>query len=301
MVSVGSIYFLLFIFAVIKNRQLLRRWLAAVFVTVLLYLPWLKRFVGQLVYKINNDYWIEPITFKTVAHYVITLFGANGMKTYALFSSLVYFLVFLYIVRSHDGNTIALALCSLAVPVGTILVGVLVSLLVRPVFIIKYVIPAVPLLIVFITIGIGQIRQESLLAMVLTVLLMGGISNYGTCLYEEHKTLEHVLDSTFTERYAYCDSYVYWVKSSHLRSILAYYENQKPIYVRKRTGAANPFDNLVFIDEFDSNENKQILVFVDVGSEVPEELSGLYQCEYIEEVCGWEGEGTADVYLLTER
>lgn len=147
LVSVGIIYGLLLLAAIFRKKELLKKWFLMIVLAVMLYLPWIKSFLEQLAYKVNHEYWIPPLTLYRLAGYIYRLFGSNAILV--IFSCLCYVMTLVHVMQQKSKTEFLVALGALCVPVGTIVVGILVSIAIRPVFTIRYVVPAVPLLIFF--------------------------------------------------------------------------------------------------------------------------------------------------------
>ncbi len=294
LVSVGIVYVLLFVAIIITRKKQIKPWILSSFLTVVLYLPWLGEFIKQLAYKISHEYWIDDITLRTLFEYCRSVFGAGGMTTFALFSALTYLVSFLYILINK--KSVPICICALLVPVCTIGVGVIASILVRPVFVIRYVIPAIPLLITFMALAINEMQSEFLVASVLTVALMGGVSNYGTQLYGEYKTRENELDAAFVSTYRYCDSYIALTETPHIPGVLCYYERETPVYYENHVSGDNPYENHRALPQFDEAENKTVVMLLDVGETPSKEYTQTYSYEYMGEV--HENGHPFDVFLL---
>lgn len=300
LVSVGIVYLILIISIIIKRKDFVMKWIAAVVFTIVLYLPWLKSFVEQLVYKVNNDYWIEDITIGTIKEYANSIFGVEGLRAikFSFFFSLVYLAALIYTFIKKDKHVILFSCCLLSIPIGTILVGVAASLLIRPVFVIRYVVPSIPLLIAFMAYALGKMKNKLLIACILIVTLIGGISNYVVTFHKEYAITENALDVEFISRYDEVDCYIVLTKSGHISSVLAYYEPELPIYINDTISAANPYTNQAPINEFEESTNDTILMFLDIGEVPPEEYTLRYRYEYIgqRDECG----NLTDVYLLVK-
>lgn len=300
LVSVGIIYLLLLSAICFRKKTLLKHWFIAVLVTFLLYLPWLGSFIKQLIYKVNNDYWISEIYFYTIREYAITMFSADGLKRFEAFAWCSYLLAFISVIFSRSKKLIALSICALSVPVGTIFIGVTVSLIVRPIFIIRYIIPSIPLLIVFMAIGLCQIRFHILSVIIWIIAFIGGISHYHTNLKIENQIVTSALDNAFVETYSYCDAYIVLTTPPIAVSwVLAYYTPDKPIYVNQEVTAADPCDNIAYIDELNTSVNENIVLIIDVGSEVPDNYLSQYKCQYLQEINA--GGSLADTYLMMKK
>ena len=116
-VSVCIIYGLLLMAIAAGRKRLCKKWLFVVIASIILYLPWLSSFVNQLVYKVNNEYWIADITVKTLFDYWKTLFGAGGISTYAWFFSVSYLVCIVWVLIRGDKADVLLSTCCLLIPV----------------------------------------------------------------------------------------------------------------------------------------------------------------------------------------
>ncbi|MCM1264065.1 MAG: glycosyltransferase family 39 protein [Butyrivibrio sp.] len=300
MVSVGIIYCVLFVAICLKKRRILKQWFAAVLITAVLYLPWIGSFIGQLVYKVNNDYWISEITRWTIKEYAITVFSAAGFRYFEILALCSYIIVSAFVIFSGNKKAIALSVCALSVPAGTIIVGVAASLLVRPVFVIRYVIPAVPFLIVFMAVGLSHVKVKALAAFIWIIALCGGVSNYKENLQAESLVVENPIDKSFVDECASCDSYVIQTALPQaVYGVLSYYAPDKPVYVDAPVTAAEPYDNLANIEEFDLTANGEIILLLDSGGGIPDKFADSYNCSFFKEV--FESGTWVDVYRLTRK
>lgn len=285
LVSAGIIYGLLLLAVLTGKRNLWKRWTLASVATIVLFLPWLGSFVAQLAYKVSNEYWIEPITLSTVVNYGLTLFSANGMAAFPLFFALVYGIAF--VVLLAGGKKWAMVgLVALAVPLGTLAVGLLASILVRPVFVIRYLLPSVPLLVFFFAYSLAGIRTEALVASLVTVCLMGGISNSlvvaKTCIFPEENRLTRTVVASLPE-YDVCVTLS--GNTLHASQELSYWDPETPIYTVDVLGADNPYPNRFPYAQFrqvEGNWNRVLLVLAQ-GETVPAEFSD-YTAEYLRDV-----------------
>jgi hypothetical protein len=298
--SVCVIYGLLFIALLINKRELLWKWLLSVVASIILYLPWISSLFSQLVYKVNNDYWINEITVSTLYDYWRNLFGIGGYAVFAVLLSAAYIACLVWIIIKRDKRDFWLCLCCLLVPFGTIAGGVLVSIIVRPVFIIRYVVPSIPLLVMFMAIAMRGIDSDIIFKGVLGVVILCGMGNYAARFYFEYT------NSNYFDISEYCNVDAYLVDSSgytdrnrcdQIAGVLGYYVNDKDIYYDHIT-AADPYINWVSIDEFDSDTVNQAVLFSEVGEAPQSEYYDMYDVEYIGK---WRLENYTDVYLLTKK
>lgn len=300
LVSAAMVYGILLLCAVVKKRELLKGWAAASVGTILLFLPWLGSFLSQLAYKVNNEYWIEPITFGTVVDYVMTVFSAGGMTSFPLFFGLAYAAALAALLLSRNKEHIAICLCALAVPLGTVAVGLAASILVRPVFVIRYILPSIPLAVFFFAFVLGNLKQEMLLSALLTVAVMGGVSNMMLTARDALLPASNQISGDLVSSFPACDAYVVFSGNTlHTEQVLSYYDPVTPIYGPEALGADNPYPNRVEYGSFRMEENESVLLVLEEAAEIPPEFQEEYSAELL---CNVSVSGThQDIWYLTRK
>ena len=296
LVSVGIIYAIILFQVIIKKEsQHIRQWFLFSAFTILIYAPWLNCFFAQLEYKINNEYWIKPITLRSIIHYWKDLFGACGISEYPFYFSLCFFILILYLIikRKEYKKELILGIYCLLVPLGTLFIGVAASIIIRPVFIGRYLLPSVPLMALFLAISLGKIKNESIISAILVVVIMGGISNYNITLYGEYNVNNYLP----IEEYSDIDAYIVMAKGQ-VAVTLAYYVTEEPIYNWQTLSAATPALNRVSIDEFSSEKVNRAILLLDVGDMPQNQFTKEYNYEYLGE---WICEESVDAFLLQKK
>ncbi len=132
-------------------RENIALWLLCAALSVLAYLPWLPSAISQ-VSAVREDYWILPLTlscFGGCVKFVLKPSTGYQLPDYALavllFLCLLLLLLRAFWNRKRDGGEwteAVYASCGIWVLAGTALFGIAVSFLMRPVFIYRYMLPA---------------------------------------------------------------------------------------------------------------------------------------------------------------
>jgi len=298
LVSAGVIYGLLFLCCLCKNRKLLKPWLIASLATVVLYLPWLKCFIGQLAVKITTEYWIAPITLNTVVNDMITLLRTNDSRVYPLLFGLLVAALFIQMIIRRDGP----ALLALTVPALTMLVGIAASLAVRPVYVVRYLAPCAPLMIFFLAFGISSIRREQLFTAVSSVLLVAFFSNL-PYVAASMRPGQNKIGADFVTATEQAQAYVVELResipNSHISQVVSYYQSEKPIYVPETLGEASPYPNIEELTAFQPEELDCVAVLTDPDSRPS--MSGLEGFECTSLGVYHEVNYRAGVWLLTRQ
>lgn len=282
LVSAGLIYGVFFLVILFKNRKLLKGWLIASGCTIALYLPWLGNLISQLIFKANNEYWIDPITFSTLVGYVRDVFYTGAMQSYFMFLGGAYLIALGILLFSKKKEDIALCLCALAIPLGTVAVGVIASIILRPVFVLRYVVSSLPLAVFFFAFVLGKMNKEMLFSSLLTVCIIGGISNIAATAKNAIIPDPQRLTVAMVEQFPECDAYVVRCANElHAGQELCYCDPVTPVYTSELLGPDNPYPNRVDFEAFRPEEHASIILVLQEGKEVPEEYLAHYTAEFL--------------------
>lgn len=268
LVAAGVIYGLLLLCCLLRKRRLLGAWLLAAVATILLYLPWLKCLLEQLVYKANNEYWIGAITVQSLFQDLISLLHANGFSAFPLFFGLMGLgLVVWFFLKKK-----APPLLALAVPVITLLLGVAVSALMRPIFIIRYLVPCAPLIIFFVAYGVASIKKEYLRGGVVFLLLAAFCSNL-IFAFQDILPNSAKFGAAAVSRAESAEAYVLQVSNHlHVSQVVAYYAPEATIYTPETLGAASPYENIRLLEQFPEEGLEKIALLTDPEAEPDDSL-----------------------------
>ncbi len=189
-VAVLWIYGFLFLALVFCRRgKALLKWLVTAALSAIAYIPWMPYFAGQ-IRGVSNSYWIPEITAGVVREYFKWIFESRypavTLVCQILFALAVAGLAGMLIVHRGRCRNDYAALFSLLVPVLVVLTGVALSKLIRPIFIIRYVMPAVPLLCFFAALVFSKIGREAG-GVLLAALVFLFVSDYRETYYDEYQ------------------------------------------------------------------------------------------------------------------
>lgn len=189
-VSAIWIYGFLFLALVFTSgkRKGLVKWLAAVVVSLISYLPWMPYMKIQ-VKGVSRSYWIEEITGETVKEFFPFLFDMGIPWTTAVWLLIlavgIAFAVY-RICKKENGEGIFALLC-LATPVLTAVTGVVMSSLIRPIFIVRYLLPCMGLVALFLAVSLGKYLDRLTFPALLLFLFCAVLTDYGQSVYREYE------------------------------------------------------------------------------------------------------------------
>lgn len=294
LVSAGIIY--AFVMAAsIKNKKLIKAFAFAAAV-LLLYIPWLASFLSQLADKVENEYWISPITWDTIGTYFKSWYKCGThTAAYMAGSFAVYVIAAVGICTNKNIKKLPVLL-GVSVFVLTCTVGIAASLLVRPVFLDRYANHALIFLAVFAAVGIASFDKKSLCVLISVFYILGFITNYKTDYDFEYgekdsEIGDYINGNDFDALICFSTSPLY--------GVLSYYSENIPIY-RPKTSLGSPFENIYELSGLDTKSCKKAALFVSDSKEVPEEIYNMFEnVEYDRDVVSyWQ---KSNVYILSNK
>lgn len=142
-ISVAIVVIPCFVYSIFYKRKLIIPFLVMAIVDVILYFPWLIVVFNQIK-TVSQDYWIPPITKKVLKRYFWYTFQMDessfGIAT-GIILVIVSIICFIFSMRNRKQMSYCVALLGMMVTPLTAFVGVVVSLLLRPIFVERYLIP----------------------------------------------------------------------------------------------------------------------------------------------------------------
>ena len=279
LVSAGIIYIILFIEGI--KRHELKKIIISSVVTVVLYLPWLAQFIMQLADKVENEYWIDEITLNTVLNYFTVWFKCGNITPlYLIITGIFAFISLISLITNPNKAFKKYAFYGALIFIGTNIIGIAASLLVRPVFIERYAVPALPMLLMAIAIGIGIMRTQTAFIIASVFYLSGFGVNYPYAVNTEYSASELELreyldDAKYEALICYVDA--------HLYGVLSHYAPDTTVY-RPKLSKGSPFDNIKALSEFDTENCHWAALFVPQGDNVPTEITEQFNADYVRTV-----------------
>lgn len=199
-VAACMIYVYLFLEAMISHRlkQRMKAFLASGLICAAGYLPWLLTVVTAQVENVKESYWIMPLSIRTLGGCVKFLFQPalgkelpSALAAVAIF--LLYIVVFVvFLLRSlkrggqEKRRKALFAIGCAGVLGGIVLFGFMASVLIRPIFVYRYMLPAVGVLWLAFAIAVSELKFDKKICIpVFVFLAVAGIWNYRSFYGEE--------------------------------------------------------------------------------------------------------------------
>ncbi len=248
-VAVLWIYGFLFLYLLIRRRKQLLKWLATALLSLVIYLPWLTKMSAQ-VKGVSGNYWIPEIDGKVLLSYFPWIVNTNLPYVTAVMT--VVFVIALLLIayqirkkKALDGKTAA-ALFGVGIPILVVVTGVALSKLIRPIFIIRYIMPSIGLLCLFLAIAFSYLETKAWIAMGLFWAALGTV-DYQKNYYDEYQaTYTPQTEQFLKDHLGENDLVVYNYYGYDF--IYEYYINRAQLVYIGDVDLNGNFDNLWFLD-----------------------------------------------------
>ena len=186
-VAVIMVYLYVLVVLFIKDRKRIRQWLVCVVISIVGFAPWLYALYTQIT-AVGENYWILPVGWRTLGGCVKFLmkpaFTNTALSTVlAVVLFVAYICIFMWnavklchnsrVLRREDGissdrqhqmtkqwNDFAFIIAGIGVLAGLVLFGFAASVLFRPIFVYRYMIPALGCFWLSFAIGLGRMVEE---------------------------------------------------------------------------------------------------------------------------------------------
>ncbi len=170
-----------------NNIKIFRNWLLSGITCSMCYLPWLIRVVTVQVKKVQESYWIAPVSLRTLGgcvEYALKPAFANELfnVVMAVFLFGVYALLVgnAFINRAKENKEqVSFALGCIHVLLGIIIFGMIASVLIKPVFIYRYMLPALGVFWLAFSILLNEWKHNKIVLIGLLIVLgITGVRNF---------------------------------------------------------------------------------------------------------------------------
>ena len=163
--------------------------------SVLAYLPWLPFFFSQ-VRTVSSSYWIQPLTWKSIfgcMKYIFLPVSYAVKKNYMLACVMILFfgVAFLYsfLMKRKDARGRFFLLTGLWIAVFTTLIGFVCSILNRPIFVYRYLIPCLGAMWLVAAVVLWDFVEKNWGILLFVPFLLSGYSNMQGFYGEENKKI----------------------------------------------------------------------------------------------------------------
>ena len=184
-ISFVILYGLLFLDLYVNNKSQLKDWVSSVIYGILCFIPWVFILFNQLAAVKGGNYWVQDITFADVMEFLSSFFTTSPDGFVQIIAILAFLALFVLVLRDNNNpEEKEFILFGLLVFVGTIVIGIVASIVYRPIMVARYLVPSIGVAWVAISIFIPRYLSKYNLSkivipVVIVLLLFGAANLYG--------------------------------------------------------------------------------------------------------------------------
>lgn len=173
-VAVIMVYLYVLAVFMVRKRQRIKEWLLWVAVSMIGYAPWLYALFAQIT-AVNENYWILPLTWRSLGGCVkFVMKPAFTNEALGTILAVVLFIVYTVIFgyksaklfhngrqNEEDENRFCLIVAGIGVLAGLVLFGFAASAIIRPIFVYRYMIPALGCFWLSFALGLNDMWRDA--------------------------------------------------------------------------------------------------------------------------------------------
>lgn len=175
------IYLIFMIYILFVNKKYIKRFILSSVIVIISFLPWLylqiiKLFSGGMI----DDFWITKPTIMDVIDYIKFPFSVMKYNyiSYVLIITTIFvvFILIYKLFKDKVSNYKYEALYALSIIILVTLTGLVISLIIKPIFVKRYMVPSLGLFWLAIAITIGKyIEKDDIKKTLLTIYILSGL------------------------------------------------------------------------------------------------------------------------------
>lgn len=269
LISTFIIYLLLLISVLKTNKKIIINYIIVAIITILAYLPWLYVLLKQFN-KVKESYWISELKLSNTYNYLKEIFniGKNSFFSVGIFLSLIVISILLLIFNNKINKKIYLK--SIIVFCLPIVIGIIISNTIKPIFIPRYIVPVLPVLIFFLSGTLSQISSYKIYAIICTGLFIIMFFSYKEIYKNQYKknTYLEFLNNDVKDNDAIITNTIF----SLLGTV---YKNKNTYYINKIFDYY-PFSNLKLNNDLDYEKHDNYWLIINYDENISDELSEMY-------------------------
>ncbi len=228
-VAVIAVYISLLVFFLITKceKRYLRNWIICVGCSVVAYIPWLPILFSQFN-KVNTNYWIQPMGIRSLFGcikfiFLPVSFDVKMNYVAAIIMITVTFFVFIMFLKSKpDKKELFFVFTGWGTVVFVVLVGFVLSIVNTPIFVYRYMVPALFVFWLVEAYLLTGIMNKKWYLILLIPFLLGGFLSTKGFYQEEHKKIVQMEETSKVLNEIPVDAVIV-TNFDHVTAISAYY------------------------------------------------------------------------------
>lgn len=235
-IGIIGLYILLFVYLLINRKAGNVRFWFSVGFSVICYIPWIPKLIEQIS-AVSTEYWIQPLTLKSIfgcAKFIYLPSAWGGFVNYfvtGLMLASTLTIIVIFVISKPGTKRLLIAFGGFAPIVAIILSGYIFTILGTPIFVYRYMIPALGTFYFSIAMmwGRGAKSKKWLALLVIPFALGGYLAMQGFVGEESNKITNNPV--TFDAIANIPNESVIITNFDHVTTLMDYYKTDSDIYI----------------------------------------------------------------------
>lgn len=268
-------YALILLYAIIKNKKIIKKIILSGLIVALCYIPWLLVIISHIA-KSTSGFWISPITFNNVIEYIkYAIFPVSDYKGYNIILGLIWIIfiiysIFKYLKDNKNENNKFVYIIGFLLLFLVVGCGIIVSILINPLFVARYMYFAIGTFWFSIAIVFGKlINKKSIFIVIMILPLLIGCINFNNFTRTEMTKNEYA--KSFFEKIENIDKKSDIIANEvHVQFLFAYLFPESNVYYYKNDNASQMirmYKNIGRIDEVKDAKREKVYYLENIYSE----------------------------------
>ncbi len=217
--------------------------------SVISYLPWIGPLLSQMR-AVSDNYWILPLTLRSIPGCLKFLFlpadtlGAAGYVVACLVMAGIGLVYVMFLIKKPGKDELYIALCGPVILIFTVASGFIMSMMGRPIFVYRYMIPVMGAFYLSIAYTFGCVSRDNARVLVILILfLISGRLTVGGYYYEEKQKCDKMKEARSVLD-AIPEDGIIVTNFDHVCVLMSFYMPQNRVYLYE--GRPDPIVELMY-------------------------------------------------------
>lgn len=231
-IAAGCIYLILLAYIINYKKEELKTWALSVVAGIVLFAPWIPSLINQLT-RVHASYWIPQVDSKML----IESFGffAYGNDTFFAIIAIIILAVILFIYFREAENLEKkdqfIILSGIGVYIGTILLSVIISVVFKPILMVRYLMPATAVLWLTVSIIISKIEDKKMFLISFALICLLLITGVATTITTNDTVYQHgIIQKEILDNITQDNNSMVIVSQQNMIMYFLNYANQTDMY-----------------------------------------------------------------------
>ena len=201
-ITAACIYIILLAYILKFEKDEIKMWAMSAAGAVIIYIPWIPSLIRQLT-EVHGSYWIPPVDLNMFVNALGYYAYTSDVLISAVSVIILAAILFIYFMQNSDlgEKEHFLILSGVGVYFATILLSIIISVVFKPILMVRYLLPATAVMWLAISIIMAKIKDKKMFAIAMALIALLLVTGFSTTItandtiYQNGLSQKEVLDN----------------------------------------------------------------------------------------------------------